>query len=89
MCCEHNPQIVTLLVILLYLDFKFVNCFKKNTANARIFNVSFHISHHTHYNISSYLIVSSRLTIYHNRYLVKVEISKTGDLRYVMLDYCV
>jgi len=85
MCNEHNPQIITLLVVLPCLDFKFVNNFKKNTANARILNVSFHIPHNTHYNISSY--VSSRLTIYHNRYLVKVDISKTGDLRYIMLDY--
>lgn len=86
-CYEHNPQIVTLLVMLLCLYFKFVNSFKKNTTNARILNVSFHISHNTHYSISSYL--SSRLTIYHNRYLVKVEISKKGALRYVMLDYWV
>ena len=87
MCYEHNPQIVILLVMLLCLDFKIVNSFKKNTANARILNVSLHISHNTHYNIYSHL--RSRLTIYHNRYLVKVEISKTGDLRYVMLGYLV
>jgi len=47
-----EPKYFGISVLLLTLDFKFLNNLKQNAENARIFNVITHVEHNTHDKIS-------------------------------------
>jgi hypothetical protein len=79
---ENNTLIVSVMSIqrngsdgfdlLISLDFRLANDFKTKNTNASSMLCPFYVLHSTQYRIYH---ISNRFTVYHNRYVVNVEIS--------------
>lgn len=59
--------------LLISLDFRLENDFKTQNTKASIILCPFNVLHNTQYRICHH--ISNRFTVYHNRYVVNVEIS--------------